>query len=66
MAEYRGCSSCIYYDICDHKRICEYYDTDSQSPGTDLETDRLIMDGRKEFHEEWREYISQYNDDLFF
>lgn len=66
MAEYRRCSLCIYYDICDHDKVCEYYDTDRMNPGTDLDTDRILKQGRIEFREEWKEYISQYNDDLFF
>lgn len=66
MAEYRRCSLCIYFDICDHGKVCEHYDSDNFTSGNDLETDRIIAAGRKEFHDEWREYVSQYDDDLFF
>lgn len=63
----RRCHKCLFFDLCSEDDVlggCGHF-----APLDDDEdkcVDRLIEQGRKEFISEWMEYISEYDDDLFF
>lgn len=51
----KDCKQCLYFDDCDADRVCEDY-----TPLGD-DVDELIESRRAEFHEEWFQYIEEFN-----
>lgn len=54
------CSNCYFGDKCHKRHGCEYYSPMNEL--LDVSTSYLIRTGRKEFMEEWQEYIKEYED----
>lgn len=60
----RKCSVCIFDEICTCKSsVCSYYSPIDEYDNSDLE---YVEESRYEFYDAWFEYISDYNDDLFY
>lgn len=56
----KRCSNCYFGDKCR-----SLYDCDNYSPIHDLtdeEVDEMIENGRREFLDEWNQYIEEYSD----
>lgn len=56
----KRCSNCYFGDKCRN-----LYDCDNYSPIHDLtdeEVDEMIENGRREFLDEWNQYIEEYSD----
>lgn len=57
----RNCSNCYYTNNCKGCTPCDDYDPIGAF-SEDAEIDALIESNRAEFHKEWNEYISEYDD----
>lgn len=58
MSMNKQCSDCYFGNKCRNFYACEDY-----APiNPDEDTDEIIENGRKEFMEEWFQYISEYSD----
>lgn len=54
----KKCSDCYYGDKCPSSSVCEFY-TPVGEEAEDLEVEEFIEQQRKEFQEEWDEYIAE-------
>lgn len=61
----RQCSNCLFSETCGSGSICEHY-APLVDDIYDKELDNIIEKGRSEYYDEWRIYLSDFNDDLFF
>lgn len=55
----RGCRNCLFDDICPSVKLCEHY---APIEDDDVEFRRYDEARRKEFKEDWMEYVSEYGD----
>lgn len=55
-----SCVDCIWQDQCQSDEPCAFFDDGSGLP-TDEEIEIQIEHGRKEYREEFHEYVSEYN-----
>ena len=67
----RNCENCYYADECRPELIhiplatCEYF-CHIVDELDDEYIEKIINDERKRYYDEYMEYVSEYNDDLFF
>ena len=55
--QHRTCGECLFFDICDHRKVCcDFYPADDNQH----DVDEIIDEGRNEFYDEWFRYISEY------
>lgn len=57
----KQCTNCYYYDVCNDGTICDDH-TPIDDASVDSAITELIESGRHEFHSEWAQYISSFND----
>ena len=60
----RSCRNCYFNDQCASACICDNY-TPLDDEYSDGEIEEMIERDRDEFRHDYIEYISEYNDDLY-
>ena len=58
------CSVCVFGDLCPTSRLCRHFSPVGEIEG--LISDALIETAREAFYDDWREYIRDNGDALFF
>lgn len=54
----RGCSTCLFKDVCDHKEVCKYH-TPADDEMIDVELEKYIENTRREYRNDWWQYINE-------
>lgn len=56
------CRRCLFNDICPDTNVCDgFYPADE-----DFDLEQIIETNRTEFYNEWYQYVSKNNNELFF
>lgn len=57
-----SCDNCVFGDKCHGRKVCKHF-SPLDDYTFDYETLKSLSEGKKDFYEEWNEYISEYGDD---